>query len=727
MAENIEDNKSVSQDPSSLYEDASALLMLSRGQEERRGSKARSEDEAENRREMASRPESQHNSSEPRSPLTYHRRGSQIVSPDEKRDLSSSPTPSLGSSSKGRVAAAALAAAATVPLPLKKQDQEHQETKNRPAETSSIKPNGTHDWPVPATYVVDPDAGVITCICGFDDDDGFTIQCDHCNRWQHAVCYGIRDIETAPDDHLCCACHPRKVDAKRAKRKQQERLAPKNNKRRRKSFQDEDQNGKSVRSSSVADSGNTSANGAGSGESSLVPEPKAIEKLLTAAEHYSVVYAPLSSNDFKDQYVKKFLDTHSDDDWVLPYNQATFKAVPLEVRSYEDNARSFSGLPKLGLFITQECPSGTFLEEVLGEVDFSKQYYRDPRNNYRVYGTTKPRVFMHPNWPVCIDTRLCGNLTRFLRRSCQPNVELVSIRMKSDKPDVRFVLRALRDLEDGEELHIGWQWDLRHPIWHLIRNKNKTVDSLDEQNKFTLVHSIDTILGTTDCACGKNNRDCYLLKVKKYSQLLVKSAKSKTNSRYKLGEILQAARDRVNKRPQTSILSRLAHEAIISAERANEMLVDFHAAKLKYSKEEGVQQSRDGPTFKSDESTHAKPFKFFLVDKHFTIERSNALLNRKISEISDSRLNPLQYDESHITDLRALPLPIELQLPQSPSGATESSKVATQTGDLHSLPASSVVGNATVAASVVPGSADFRNSLKKKLSFADYKKKMKPV
>ncbi|CEP63637.1 uncharacterized protein LALA0_S08e07184g [Lachancea lanzarotensis] len=742
MTENSQKNTS-SQDHSSLYEDASALLVLARGRDEPRVGEPRHE-EPKPRNEVdrtpkTSRPESFASASEARSPIGNHRRTSEMPSPGainavqtERPEFTSSPTSSRSASSKGIIAAAALAAAATVPLPLKKQDQDKQEVEVDTSKKSSNKRKNSSELTEPSSYIVDPDAGVITCICGFDDDDGFTIQCDLCNRWQHAVCYGIRDIETAPDDHLCSTCHPRKVDAKRAKRKQQERLGPKNKKRRQKSNQDDDQIRKTSTSSSAAQSANITATGLNEVEPEIAPEPKPIEKLLTAAEHFPLVYAPLSSNYYKDAYVKKFLDTHSNDDWVLPYNHSTLKALPLEIRSYEENARTFSGLPKLGVYIACNCSTGSFIEEVLGDVDFSSHYYRDPRNDYRVYGTTKSKVFMHPNWPVCIDSRLSGNLTRFLRRSCQPNVELVSVRMKSEKPDVRFVLRALRDLTDGEELHIGWQWDLRHPIWHLIKGTSKNVDSLDDQNKFTLVHSIDTILGTTDCGCGKNNRDCYLLKVKRYSQSLIKSTKSKTNTLFKLGEILQNAQARINKKPQTSILSRLTHEAMISAERANEMIVDFHAAKIKYSKD---QRSTPGGHVEDDVSqptieSQPKPFKLFLVDRHFTVKRPRPAmkLSQTSSDSTSAVVSPLQYDESHITDLKALPLPVELQIPltSSVSNAGEKSPAATPITGTYEV-ASSFGGGVAAPAAVTTGPTEMHNTLKKKLSFADYKKKMKPV
>ncbi|KAF9435278.1 hypothetical protein BGZ76_006575 [Entomortierella beljakovae] len=61
----------------------------------------------------------------------------------------------------------------------------------------------------------DEDAGIIRCICNYTDDDGFTIQCERCFVWQHAVCVGIVQ-SNVPDEYLCELCSPRPVDRKRA-------------------------------------------------------------------------------------------------------------------------------------------------------------------------------------------------------------------------------------------------------------------------------------------------------------------------------------------------------------------------------------------------------------------------------------------------------------------------------------------------------------------------------
>ncbi|EGG01272.1 uncharacterized protein MELLADRAFT_67145 [Melampsora larici-populina 98AG31] len=74
------------------------------------------------------------------------------------------------------------------------------------------------------------DDGVIRCICSVTTDDGFTIQCETCEVWQHAVCVGI-PFEEVPEHYFCDQCEPsldRRKElagmAHRAERLQRERI-----------------------------------------------------------------------------------------------------------------------------------------------------------------------------------------------------------------------------------------------------------------------------------------------------------------------------------------------------------------------------------------------------------------------------------------------------------------------------------------------------------------------
>lgn len=51
------------------------------------------------------------------------------------------------------------------------------------------------------------DDGIIRCICSISTDDGFTIQCETCEVWQHAVCVNV-PIDEVPEHYFCDRCDP---------------------------------------------------------------------------------------------------------------------------------------------------------------------------------------------------------------------------------------------------------------------------------------------------------------------------------------------------------------------------------------------------------------------------------------------------------------------------------------------------------------------------------------
>lgn len=733
-------------------------------------------------------------------------------------------------SSKGIVAAAALAAAATVPLPLKTEQQrktsmdiidikKEADKDKKSLQSQKLK----HEWPVLDSYIVDIDSGVISCICGFNDDDGFTIQCDHCNRWQHAICYNIKDIETAPDDYLCNACEPRKLDVRRARKMQLERLQnlqlkgsspsatknfnnnsriyihdPNTNKPNTNNDNNDNKDGDNTTNmeqnfSDESINMNSNDNNSNDGNkldvenedenkkkrkndddviltNDLPKKKKENVTYMNAKEAYSAMYLPIDTSEFKDKYVKLFIDKHNDDDWVVPYHEDVFKPLPIQVKPYSEvnNAKIFPGFTKLGLYLMEDCNKDDFICEFLGEVDFQKNYLDDPRNHYRIWGTSKPRVLFHPHWPLYIDARLCGNIARYMRRSCNPNVELATIRMPHTN-ELKFVLRATRKIDKGDEIHINWQWDLRHPIWQII-NGTDTFDSLNDPDKYLLIHSIDTVLGASDCACGSNSKDCNLLKVKKFSQSLYRSVKSKMNNRYKLNEILNQYQGQ--RRRQPPILAILTHESLKNQEKAPQVLADFNSEKLlQLEVQKGKKKllddldnnaANEGVIEKGITSYHnvVKPYRWILSEKegkksHFVAEDGFETSSTAPTVIK----NPSDYDESKIDDLDSLPLPIVLELPikhassdkvviEPVANSSISNDMKTKENSLDAVvldptvtidkntstkDPSPVIGRATKleddsnsssTASLTDLLHPPSKNLKKKLSFADYRKKI---
>ena len=317
------------------------------------------------------------------------------------------------------------------------------------------------------------------------------IQCSHCNRWQHRACYGT----SALWDFNCNICKPRIINSTLEQRKQLEAGA-----------------GGEIEESQEKD---------------LEEEPLPNFHLLTDYE-------------YKDKYVSQFIDKHSDDDWVLPYNGST-EAPKVAVHVTGNSVH-----------VKQVCLKGDLIDEFLGVVDFQKNYIMDPINQYRLWGTTKRDVIFHSQWPLLIDAREKSGRFRSLRRSCNPNVELVTVKLGQDQDKhwgdstVKFMIRAKRTIQAGEELHINWQWDLRHPIWQIIMG-SAGFESLTDMDKYWLIYSVETVLENYKCACGDDNKDCHLLKVREFSKKLQKDFKSKSNNRSKLNEIL----NRNKKKPIT--------------------------------------------------------------------------------------------------------------------------------------------------------------------------------
>ena len=76
--------------------------------------------------------------------------------------------------------------------------------------------------------VVEDDEGEVRCLCGDNEDDGgFMIQCETCQKWQHGGCMGYETPDDVPDSYACELCRPdlyKDVSVKRenpAKRKKQ--------------------------------------------------------------------------------------------------------------------------------------------------------------------------------------------------------------------------------------------------------------------------------------------------------------------------------------------------------------------------------------------------------------------------------------------------------------------------------------------------------------------------
>ncbi|KAH8728956.1 hypothetical protein GQ44DRAFT_674485 [Phaeosphaeriaceae sp. PMI808] len=117
------------------------------------------------------------------------------------------------------------------------------------------------------------------------------------------------------------------------------------------------------------------------------------------------------------------------------------------------------GLHPQWQFITAEeiVPEGGYIGELKGLVGRKEDYFADPSNRWDLLRHPEPFVFFHNHLPIYIDVRKDGNILRYARRSCVPNMHM-KIFIESSN-EFHFCFLASRQIEPGEELTVGWDLD----------------------------------------------------------------------------------------------------------------------------------------------------------------------------------------------------------------------------------------------------------------------------
>ncbi|KAE8827764.1 hypothetical protein HRS9122_09745 [Pyrenophora teres f. teres] len=124
-----------------------------------------------------------------------------------------------------------------------------------------------------------------------------------------------------------------------------------------------------------------------------------------------------------------------------------------------DSAILAHGLHPQWLFIIADTPvpDGGYVGELKGLIGRKADYYSDPCNRWDLLRHPEPFVFFPPHLPIYIDTRREGNILRYARRSCSPNMSMKILIDSSN--DYHFCFLATREISPGEELTVGWDID----------------------------------------------------------------------------------------------------------------------------------------------------------------------------------------------------------------------------------------------------------------------------
>ncbi|ODQ64330.1 hypothetical protein NADFUDRAFT_83845 [Nadsonia fulvescens var. elongata DSM 6958] len=419
------------------------------------------------------------------------------------------------------------------------------------------------------------DSGIIRCICDFSDDDGFTIQCERCNIWQHAVCVGINNENDVPEIYLCDKCHPRLLDIKAAQAKQRKRLEAIN--RRRNLLRERHNNSRLATNETYSEYVN-SLNGSESPKDLPSSRRNRFSRSLTSETNeentdseeavrpnfnwpvsriYSDYYTHVEENRIPSDDDKNFMDQlperlRNDNTTTMHFTKPHFDNInvpKVTVKQVIDHSKQkFKGFSQLGLFINSSIPRDGYIIQYVGDIYSKKRYKLDCINQYRDLGCPKLGVMFHHSLPLVIDGRIIGNESRFLRRSCTPNCRVNTVVV--DQHRIVFAVFATETIKEGSELTVSWEWDEQHPIQKVIRNT--PIDQLTESEKQYLVYSADLILQKIECACN-SGPDCTIARMKKACgpvQRSTRQSKAKQKSEeYIKKEVINGIGDTIIKEP----------------------------------------------------------------------------------------------------------------------------------------------------------------------------------
>ncbi|CAK9817817.1 Histone-lysine N-methyltransferase SETMAR [Anthophora plagiata] len=137
----------------------------------------------------------------------------------------------------------------------------------------------------------------------------------------------------------------------------------------------------------------------------------------------------------------------------------------------------------LGLFTTKSIRRGQFICEYAGEViGIEEARRRVEENKYSMnYVLVVSEHIGDRVIVTCIDPKYFGNIGRYSNHSCEPNADLVPIRVEGTVP--RLCLFASRDIQIGEEITFNYAGEFVNSVHNL---------------------------SDTPCLCGSNNCSGYL-------------------------------------------------------------------------------------------------------------------------------------------------------------------------------------------------------------------------
>ena len=261
--------------------------------------------------------------------------------------------------------------------------------------------------------------GQIKCICGIEDDDGFTIQCDVCLIWQHASCVGIGKTNI-PERYYCDVCAPASFPLHKQR----------------------STNAENFKQTDVLDVS----------DKEVAAFLSVLTRSLQQSNMDSVsIYCPLSL-----ESLKITSKPAEDKNYGSSKFSTKFYLKPIKPRGYQKRGIT----PKYGLFSKTYFEPGTFLCNFTGKACMKSAF-----KNMVPTSCLQSFVLFIQNTPLAIDARKQGNTARFIRHSCRPNVQIEIATDLADFSKFQINLLALNNIYEGDEILLPNDFDFGNNVF----------------------------------------------------------------------------------------------------------------------------------------------------------------------------------------------------------------------------------------------------------------------
>ncbi|GJJ11719.1 hypothetical protein Clacol_005956 [Clathrus columnatus] len=343
--------------------------------------------------------------------------------------------------------------------------------------------------------------GVVRCICEIQVDDGFTIQCESCQVWQHAACMRIHS-KAVPQVYLCERCNPRLVDGVRARRALLSRLQAKA-----KQVQIQERKKQVRRTSSETTSKR------GKGTASVSPQPQGQQPTLRRKSSTSLT-SPVQPHPLlppESRLQNPYLPHNS----VVTKDEVLSPITPL-VPTADSSTSTPSTLYNL-LPVRQSSQSLHILQPRIDNLETSCRICGcSPEANVKCDHASPPLISLHSDG-FAIDTdgrwsqyRLIPTavLRPFIcgKGSSSPSTTMatsgsalqddVKYAIKNGLSHIKLGVFALQDIKAGDEIVLGCEWESNLPNPFKFRSGSNT-------------NAMSTILSNfTFCGCGCPTEPC---------------------------------------------------------------------------------------------------------------------------------------------------------------------------------------------------------------------------